>query len=253
MSPKIPPNGQPRHSHSRRVRSQRKKPKMRPKSSPGSRPCWPPAPRACRNPAPHARRRSRPCRRSKSMVPTTGASGSRSGRTGEPSIGPPSSPAFVPPSVRSPPPAANATNPPSSKGPGDRALFYLDDGALDLGLIAQNVDGSEALEVQPVEAAAQLIVLPPDDGGANGPRARRISRQAKIEREVERDRDRRASPLSCSPDEFGASHPLDVGRVDHRQGARREPGVEPLVKPSEGGVGRVLVPLVAGERAAQLV
>ena len=59
--------------------------------------------------------------------------------------------------------------------------------------------------------------------------------------------------LSCSSDELGASHPLDVGRVDHRQGARREPGVEPLVKPSEGGIGRLLVGLVARERAAQLV
>src|SRR5438067_5175802 len=252
MSPKTPPNGLPRDCRSRRVRSQRTKPKTRPRRSRGSRPCWPPAPHACRNAAPHARPPSRPCRRSKPMVPTTGASGSRSGRTCEPSTGPPSSPAFGPPSAPSPPPAANATNPSSSKGPGDRALFYFDDGALDLGLIAQNVDGSEALEVQPVEAAAQLIVLPPDDGGANGPRARRISRQAKIEREVERDRDRRASLLSCSPDEFGASHPFDVGRVDHRQGARREPGVEPLVKPSEGGVGRVVVALVAGERAAQL-
>src|SRR5437868_15435787 len=105
------------------------------------------------------------------MVPTTGASGSRSGRTCEPSTGPPSSPAFVPPSAPSPPPAANATNPPSSKGPGDRALFYLDDGAFDIAVAAQKVDGSEALQVKPVEAATQLIVLPADDGGANGPRA----------------------------------------------------------------------------------
>src|SRR5438132_9911649 len=187
------------------------------------------------------------------MVPTTGASGSRSGRTCEPSTGPPSSPAFVPPSAPSPPPAANATNPPSSKGPGDRALFYLDDGAFDLAVAAQNVDGSEALQVKPVEAATQLIVLPADDGGANGPRARRVSCQAKLERQVERDRSRRASVLSCSSDELGASHPLDVGRVDDRQGARREPGVEPLVKPSEGGIGRLLVGLVARERAAQLV
>src|SRR2546423_893884 len=166
------------------------------------------------------------------MVPTTGASGSRSGRTCEPSTGPPSSPAFVPPSAPSPPPAANATNPPSSKGPGDRSLFYLDDGAFDLAVAAQNVDGSEALQVKPVEAATQLIVLPPDDGGANGPRARRVSCQAKLERQVERDRGRRASVLSCSSDELGASHPLDVGRVDHRQGARRDP---PRGRPPRAG------------------
>src|SRR5439155_9498 len=93
-------------------------------------------------------------RRSGPMVPTTGASGSSSGRTGAPSTGPPSSPACAPPSAQSPPPAANATNPPLSKGPGRRALFYLDHDAIDLAVAAQHVDGAESLQVQPLEAAA---------------------------------------------------------------------------------------------------
>ena len=115
------------------------------------------------------------------------------------------------------------------------------------------MDGGEALQIEPVEAASQLIVLPPDDGGANGPPARRIARQAEIEGQVEGNGDRRASVLAGVPDELGASHPFDVGRVDHGQGARREPGVDPLMKPAEGGIGRDLVALVARDRAAQLV
>ncbi len=140
-----------------------------------------------------------------------------------------------------------------SKGPGRRALFYLDDDAIDLAVAAQDVDGAESLQVQPLEAAAQLIMLPPDDGGANRPPARRVPRQAEVERQVEGNRDCRASVLTGFPDELGASHPFGIGRVDHGQGTRREPGVEPPVKPAEGGIGRVLVGFVAGERAAQLV
>src|SRR6266699_1528616 len=131
----------------------------------------PPSASACRSPTRHARPLSRPCRRSGAMVPTTGASGSCSGRTSAPSTGPPSSPACAPPSAQSPPPAANATNPPLSQGPGRRALFYLDDDAIDLAVAAQDVDGAESLQVQPREAAAQLIMLPADDGGANRPPA----------------------------------------------------------------------------------
>src|SRR2546422_721184 len=83
------------------------------------------------------------------------------------------------------PPAANATNAPLSKGPGNRALFYLDDDAIDLAVAAQDVHAAEALQIQPFEAATQLIVLPPDDGGRNGPRARGVPCQAEIECQVE--------------------------------------------------------------------
>src|SRR6266516_3258132 len=240
MWPKIRPNGPPPGSRPRRVRSPPTRPRTRRSCRSGRRPCWPPVPRACRSPTRHARPLSRPCRRSGPMVPTTGASGSSSGRTCAPSTGPPSSPACAPPSAQSPPPAANATNPPLSKGPGRRALFYLDDDAIDLAVAAQDVDGAESLQVQLLEAAAQLIMLPPDDGGANRPPARRVPRQVEVERQVEGNRDW-ASVLSGFPDELSASHPFGIGRVDHGQGARREPGVEPPVKPAEGGIGRVLV------------
>src|SRR2546426_12449409 len=117
------------------------------------------------------------------MVPTIGASGSSNGTTCVPSTGRPSSPACAPPSARWPPPAANATNAPFSKGPGDRALFYLDDDAIGIAVAAQDVHGAEALQVQPVEAAAQLMVLPPDDGGADGPPTRRGPPEAELGRQ----------------------------------------------------------------------
>src|SRR3989442_15108632 len=127
------------------------------------------------------------------MVPTIGASGASNGTTCVPSTGRPSSPACGPPSARWPPPAANATKAPFSKGPGDRALFYLDDDAIGFAVAAQDVHGAEALQVQPVEAAAQLLVLLSDDGGADGAVTRRVPREAELERQGEDDGDRRSA------------------------------------------------------------
>ena len=84
-------------------------------------------------------------------------------------------------------------------------------------------------------------------------RPRRVPQKAQIERQVEGNRDRRASVLAGSPDQLAPSHPFDVGGVNHRQDACRQSRIEPSVEPVEGGVGRVLVGLVAGERPAQLV
>src|SRR2546425_926355 len=253
MWPRIRPNGLPRVSRPRRARSTPIKLKTRRKSRSGRRRSSPPAPPACRSPARHARPPSPPCRRSKPTVPTTGASGSSSGTICAPSIGPPSSPACGQPSPRWPPPAANATNAPLSKGPGNRALFYLDNDAIDLAVAAQDVHAVEALQIQPFEAATQLIVLPPVGGGGNGPGGRGVRCREEMGGRVEDEGARRSAVATGAPDELGTSHPFDVGRVDHGQGARRESGIEPLVKPVEGGIGRLLVALVAGERATQLI
>jgi len=86
----------------------------------------------------------------------------------------------------------------------------LDDDAIDLAVAAQDVHAVDALQIQPFEAATQLIVLPPDDGGGNGPRARGVPCQAEIEWQVEDDGDRRSAVATGAPDELGTSHPFEL-------------------------------------------
>jgi len=111
----------------------------------------------------------------------------------------------------------------------------------------------EAFQVQPVEALPQLIVLPPDDAGADAALSCRAPCQAQVERQVEGNRDRRAAVLARPADELGPSHPVEVCGVDHGQGARLEPRVDPAIEPLEGGIRRPLLGLVAGQKAAQSI
>src|SRR2546423_11231916 len=98
------------------------------------------------------------------------------------SAGGPSLPACVPPSRRSRRPAATAPKTRlRRRGPDYRALFYFHGGALDVGFGAQDVDGAEALQVQPLEVAAQLVALTADDRGGDRPGAGGVPLKAKVQ------------------------------------------------------------------------
>jgi hypothetical protein len=115
----------------------------------------------------------------------------------------------------------------------------------------QRVDRAEPLALQPLQPAAQLVVLAADDIGAEGPVGTgRIARDAHVLRNIHNDRHREHIVLTGNRDELPARPGLDVGGVHHGQPPRLQPFPDDVVQQLERVRRRGLVVLVVGHQSA---
>jgi hypothetical protein len=116
---------------------------------------------------------------------------------------------------------------------------------------AQHVDLAEALLVELPEGAAELVALPADHRVAEvAVCPAGVAVQADPLGQVEHDGHRQHVVVAGQGDQLAPGLRLHVGRVDHGQPPRPQPGAGDVVQHVEGvGAGRLVV-LVVGDQAA---
>ncbi|RFC52734.1 MAG: hypothetical protein DVB22_000317 [Verrucomicrobia bacterium] len=130
----------------------------------------------------------------------------------------------------------------------------LDDGGVDFFRRLEDMNGPEALTLEPAERTFELLRLLPDDMCAEvavGPNLVAVLGDALGE--VEHDGDGKAVKLACELHERFAGIRLDIGGIDHDELACGKPFPRDEVEHFEGVAGGGLRVLVIGDEPAAII